>query len=294
MGMNWTRVMWVTVAAVGLTAACGGGDKPPAPTASAEPAKTTEPTAAATPAPTASEAPAAAASASGEPAAAASAEPTASGAPAESAAAADDDKDDGKDGKGKGKGRRGKGKHGGGKDRDGDGVPDGKKAKQGGGKDKDGDGKPDKHAEGTGPKADKVITLRQAKMEFNHPGAGWKRVQKGKWDIFRPNDKTGVLAFVEFDKPGESTERLGEMASRLDLSHLDWKGKPHPKVIGKDKLKAMHAEGTCKFDGKHPGEIEYYTIEGAVLVVYAHLTDTKKAAKHEKVATKTVHTLRRL
>ncbi len=151
-----------------------------------------------------------------------------------------------------------------------------------------------KTAEGGGEKADKVIHLARARMEFNHPGAGWTESKKGVWTLFHPADKSGVLAFVEFEKPGEAAARLGQIAEGLELSDIKWKGTAKKLKVGPEKLPAELSEGSCKMANKHEGEIEAYAVDGATLVVYAAEVDAKKADKHEKIATKTVDTLRRV
>jgi hypothetical protein len=295
MALNWTRMLWVAVVVAALTGACSRREK-------RAPAAAPEPTAANPPA---QEEPRAnTAAAPGQP-------------PQDPTTAATDDRDD--DRPGRKKGRKGKRGRRGGRDRDGDGIPDRRQAKQGGegrpgrpggpgGPDGPGgppneptaappDGKDAAKTavpEGSGKKAEKVFVLRQARMEFNHPGAGWTHRKMGAWHIFRPNDRTGVLGIVEFDRPDEDTSRIGEMAMRLELSNIRWQGTPDRRRVGPQRLKARFAEGSCRLENNHPGEIEYYSIEGAVLIVYAHQIDAKKARRHEKVATKSVHTLRRL
>ncbi len=246
MRMNGMKVMWVTVATLGLAvAACGGGDKDK-PAASAEPAKTEAP--AATPAPAAtSAAPAATPADTGAPAPSAEA----SGAPADSAAPEDSAHP---------------GKHG-------------------------------KHGakEGEGEKAEKIIKFPRAKMEINHPGAGWVEAKKGPWILFRPADKTSVLAYIEFEKPGEASKHIAQLDKQLELGDIKWKGAPKKEAIGPDHFKAEHAEGACKvLSSKHDCEIEYWTVEGAMLIVYAAETDVKKTGKHEDTAKKQIESLRKI
>jgi hypothetical protein len=245
MRMNGMKVMWVTVATLGLAvAACGGGDKDK-PAASAEPAKTEAP--AATPAPAATSA-------------APAATPADTGAPApsgdSSAAAADSA------------------------------APE----------DSAHPGKHGKHAkEGEGEKSEKIIKFPRAKMEINHPGAGWTEAKKGPWVLFRPVDKTSVLAYVEFEKPGEAAKHIAQLDKQLELGDIKWKGGPKKEAIGPDHFKAEHAEGSCKvLSNKHDCEIEYWTVEGEMLIVYAAETDVKKSEKHENIAKKQIESLRRI
>jgi len=243
------KVMWVTVAALGLAvAACGGGDKEK-PAASAEPAKTAE---APPPPPPPSAAPSAAPAESAA-AAPASAEP--SGAPAAEASGAPEAEDSAHPGK----------KH-------------GKHAKEGGGE-----------------KAEKIIKFPRAKMEINHPGAGWVESKKGIWTFFRPADKTSILTYVEFEKPGEASKHIAQLDKMLEIVDIKWKGGPKKEKLGPDNFKAEHAEGTCKVAGnKHDCEIEYWTVEGEMLIVYVEEADTKKAQKHENVAKKQIETIRKI
>jgi hypothetical protein len=249
-----------TVVTLALTAtACGGGDKGDKPAASAEPQAAA--TAAPAPPPPAATTPAPAETAAPAP-------------PPEPEASSQPDKPE--------KGEKGEhGKHGkGAKGEKGEHGEHGEKgAKEGGGKDK----------------SEKVIRLGRAHMEFNHPGNGWVETKKGPWTIFHPKDKTSVLAFVEFERPNESTKRIGEIAANLELTNLNWKGNGEEKLIGPSHLKAHYAVGTCKVaTNKHECELEYYTVEGALLIVYAFENDVKKTEKKERMATRTVESLRRM
>ena len=117
-------------------------------------------------------------------------------------------------------------------------------------------------------------------MEFNHPGNGWTEVKKGGWTLFHPNDKTSVLGFVEFDSAGESTSRIGQIAAHLELTNIAWRGSGDEKFIGPQHLRAHHAEGSCKVaTNHHDCELEYYTVEGALLIVYASETDAGRRPK---------------
>jgi hypothetical protein len=158
-----------------------------------------------------------------------------------------------------------------------------------------GKGKADRGAKaGEHDKSEKVIHLARARMEFNHPGNGWTEVKKGGWTLFHPQDKTSVLGFVEFDSAGESTSRIGQIAAHLELTNIAWRGSGDEKFIGPQHLRAHHAEGSCKVaTNHHDCELEYYTVEGALLIVYAFETDVKKAEKKERMATRSVETLRR-
>lgn len=143
-------------------------------------------------------------------------------------------------------------------------------------------------------KSQKVIHLGHARMEFNHPGNGWTEKKKGPWTLFHPKDKSSVLAFTEFESPSEATSRVGQIASHLELTDINWRGGGEDKVIGQQRLRAHFAEGTCRVaSSKHACEIEYYTVEGALLIVYAFETDVKKVEKKERMATRSVESLRR-
>ena len=149
--------------------------------------------------------------------------------------------------------------------------------------------------EGAHDKSEKVIRLGRAHMEFNHPGNGWTERKKGPWTLFAPKDKTSILGFVEFERPGEATKRLGEVASSLELTNINWKGNGEEKLVGPQHLKAHFAEGSCKVaTNKHECEIEYYTVEGALLIVYAFENDVKRAERKERMATRSVESLRRM
>jgi hypothetical protein len=143
-------------------------------------------------------------------------------------------------------------------------------------------------------KSQKVIHLGHARMEFNHPGNGWTERKKGPWTLFAPTDKSSVLGFVEFENPGEATSRIGQIAGQLELTDINWRGSGEDRAIGPQHLRAHYAEGTCRVaTNHHTCEIEYYTVEGALLIVYAFETDVKKVEKKERLATRSVETLRR-
>jgi hypothetical protein len=157
-------------------------------------------------------------------------------------------------------------------------------------------GKHGKHAkEGAGERAEKIIKFPRAKMEINHPGAGWTESKKGAWTFFRPADKTSILTYVEFEKPGEASKEIAKLDKMLELVDIKWKGSPKKESIGPDHFKAEHAEGTAKVaSNKHEAEIEYWTVEGEMLIVYVDEVDVKKAQKHENVAKKQIETLRKI
>jgi hypothetical protein len=258
MRVRWTNLGWTLVAVLGLVAAGCGGDKHEKAEAKAEPPKQEK----AAPPPKAAPAPPPPPAAEGPTSAPPDGPPGSDGPP---------DRPERPD-------HHGKGKHGGGKH---GGPPE---------------GPGDRNAK-AGPehdKSQKVIHLGRARMEFNHPGSGWTERKKNAWTMFAPKDKSSVLGFVEFDAPGEATSRIGQISSHLELTNINWRGNGEERSIGPQHLRAHFAEGTCKVaHNHHDCEIEYYTVEGALLIVYAFETDVKKVAKKERVATRSVETLRR-
>jgi len=104
-----------------------------------------------------------------------------------------------------------------------------------------------------------------------------------------------MLAYVEFDKPGEANKEIAQIDKHLELGDIKWKGGPKKEAIGPDHFKSEHAEGTCKvLSNKHDCEIEYWTVEGAMLITYVAETDLKKSEKHENIAKKQIETLRKI
>jgi hypothetical protein len=118
--------------------------------------------------------------------------------------------------------------------------------------------------------ASDYAVIPQTNVELKPP-AGWTREQKGEWGLLVSPDKHVVLAFVMFDKPNESTRKLGEVAGVLGTTGIKWNSTKSIN-IGPDSFPAQAADGSCKFPSGD-GEISYATVNPGVpqqvLIVYA-------------------------
>ena len=59
-----------------------------------------------------------------------------------------------------------------------------------------------------------LVDIPEAGVKFNAPG-GWTRYPAGRWVRFKPADNGARLAFVTFDRPGESTALIGQISQNL-------------------------------------------------------------------------------
>jgi hypothetical protein len=138
-----------------------------------------------------------------------------------------------------------------------------------------------------------LVTMGNAGVQFNAP-AGWVRYSDGDWTKFKPTDNTARLAFVTFDRPGEATSRIGQIAGQLGLSGIAW-GDAKVGNIGPNALPARMGDGSATL-GSDPAYVWYATINpgGAqqVLVVYA--VNNRVGKFHQTNADAAVKTIRKL
>jgi hypothetical protein len=79
----------------------------------------------------------------------------------------------------------------------------------------------------SGAAASAAPVAASQKVSIGHGGVslmsppGWNVQRKGDWTLLITppvnNDSDAVIGFVTFDRPGESTSRIGQIASVLDL-----------------------------------------------------------------------------
>ncbi len=134
-----------------------------------------------------------------------------------------------------------------------------------------------------GSSADAVwITSDHPYVKFQAP-PGWSRSLSGEWGTFRAPSGKAVFAFTSFDRPGESTVKLGKAAGILGVNDVSW-GSPTSGDIGPNKFPAKMGEGTCNFEGPG-GYIWYATVNpgGAdqILLIY---TVSRAGTKAERDA----------
>jgi hypothetical protein len=140
-----------------------------------------------------------------------------------------------------------------------------------------------------------LVTIPNAGVKFNAPG-GWVQYPGGDWKRFKPADSTARLAFVTFDRPGESTARIGQIAGQLDIGAVQW-GSPHQSLIGPDKLKANIGDGKCKIPNSTDDcYVEYATVDTGkstqMLIVY--VVNLTKGAPNKANAAAAIQSLSKM
>jgi hypothetical protein len=130
------------------------------------------------------------------------------------------------------------------------------------------------------------LTIPGTAVDIDAP-PGWARQRNGDWGLLTSPDKKVVLAFVAFDRPGESTARIGQIARVLSASTIRW-GSQKRGVVGPDRMPATVADGNCQFGGRD-SSISYATINPGgstqILVVYAANDDVPAASREMGLAT---------
>jgi hypothetical protein len=139
---------------------------------------------------------------------------------------------------------------------------------------------------GTSAPAEQYLLIPQTNVELKPP-PGWAAKRNGDWGMLVSPDGKAMMAFIMFDRPAESTKRLGEVATILGASGIKW-GTPKSVTIGPDAFPAQMADGTCKFPSGD-GEILYATVNPGVpqqvLLVAAADKTVVKAVEEQGVAT---------
>jgi hypothetical protein len=137
--------------------------------------------------------------------------------------------------------------------------------------------------------------IPRAGVQFDAP-VDWVRVAAGDWIRFKPKDEFARLGFVVFDKPGEATSRLGQMAEQFELSNLTWGG-ASDTVIGPSKLPGrMATAATCTLKNGDPCFLWYATVNPGTpeQILIAYLVNTAKGEKHRTFVHNAVQSLRKL
>lgn len=141
-----------------------------------------------------------------------------------------------------------------------------------------------------------TVNMSSAKIKFDAP-AGWVRRETGRWTQYMAPDKLASLAFVTFDKPGESTSLIGQMAGVLGVGAVSWQGSQSSANLGRGGFPSKIGEGTCQINGNgDPCYVWYATVNPGtstqVLIVYA--VNTKAGSHHKANAKASVDSLRAL
>lgn len=143
------------------------------------------------------------------------------------------------------------------------------------------------------PLTGELVTVGASQAVFNAP-AGWQRYTVGDWTRFKAPDNGARLAFVTFDKPNESTRRIGEIAEQFELSEITW-GEPRLEPLGKDQMNARAADSrSCTLKSGGPCRMWFATVNPGtpeqVLIVY--LVASSRAEKEIPKARAAVQSLR--
>jgi hypothetical protein len=144
-----------------------------------------------------------------------------------------------------------------------------------------------------------LVTIPEAGLKFNAPG-GWTRYPAGRWVRFKPADNGARLAFVTFDRPGESTALIGQISQNLDITSLDWRSVSQG-TIGPNALPTPVTgetpPGKCKLASTGEDCYAWYTTVNPgrstqLLIVYTVVT--AKSAVHKANAQAAIRSLSKL
>ncbi len=140
------------------------------------------------------------------------------------------------------------------------------------------------------------VEIPLAHVVFNVPG-GWKRsTTSNGWTLFKAPDNHGRLGYVAFERPGEATTRLGQLAEAFDLTNLTWGG-PIDGAVGKDHFPDHEGDTTsCTMKNGDACTMKYMTINpgGAVQLMVVYLVNAAKGEHQRSHATASVNSIRRM
>jgi hypothetical protein len=134
---------------------------------------------------------------------------------------------------------------------------------------------------------DNWITAERPYVKFLAP-PGWSThiTNDKEWGIFKSPKKDAVLTFTTFNRPGESTVRLGKAAGVLGVTDINWNS-PRVGTVGKDRFDAHVGDGTCNFEGPG-GYVWYATVNTGssdqILLIFATSSNAPKARRQEAQA----------
>jgi hypothetical protein len=137
------------------------------------------------------------------------------------------------------------------------------------------------------PSADNWITAERPYVKFLAP-AGWSThiTNDKEWGIFKSPKKDAVLTFTTFNRPGESTVRLGKAASVLGVTDINW-NTPRSGTVGKEHFDAHVGDGSCNFEGPG-GYVWYATVNTGssdqILLIFAIAANAPRARRNEAQA----------
>jgi hypothetical protein len=134
---------------------------------------------------------------------------------------------------------------------------------------------------------DNWITAEHPSVKFLAPQGWTTHITEHKdWGIFRSPKKDAVLTFTTFNRPGESTVRLGKAASVLGVTDINWNA-PRFGTVGKDRFDAHIGDGTCNFEGPG-GYVWYATVNTGsvdqILLIFSVASNAPRARRAEAQA----------
>jgi hypothetical protein len=141
-----------------------------------------------------------------------------------------------------------------------------------------------------------TIQFPSAQIQFEAPH-NWAKKHISGWTVFQPQDRLATLAFVTYDRPNESTRRIGQINRVLGFKRMIWGARKVYKV-GKGNYKGTGGDGTCVFkSGSTHCYAWYSTVETntpqKLLIVYT-LTLPKGKQLHHAEAKNSVGSVRPL
>jgi hypothetical protein len=130
------------------------------------------------------------------------------------------------------------------------------------------------------PAADAAWVRHKASGTRFRPPVGWIEHKDKDTRIYTPPDKGAVLAFEQFARGTDPGALILQVARKLKLENLDWKGGTREVKFGKDQIPGRTAEGDCTVGGE-AAKYSYATLSTGspmeVLIIYA----VKKSAAGE-------------
>ncbi len=137
------------------------------------------------------------------------------------------------------------------------------------------------------------ITAERPYVKFLKP-PGWNMVESGDWGVFKSPDNEGVLAFTMYNRPFESTAKLGHAARVLGVNTIVWVPKQKHGTVGKNDYPARIGEGSCNYNGSG-GYVWYATVDPGstdkILIMYA--VSARGTASHKEAALVAINSIQR-
>ncbi len=136
------------------------------------------------------------------------------------------------------------------------------------------------------------ITVDRPYVKFVAP-PGWSTRTDNGWGVFKSPDDQAVFAFTTFNRPGESTVKLGAAANVMGLGEVYWTKSGFTNV-GKESFSARYGEGLCNYHGPN-GYIWYATVDpgGADQILLIYTVSTAGNESHKTAVLTAIKSLQR-